>query len=137
MKPNMSLMVGTKMTKALVLPSRPTVMMVWRIQLNSLDLDRCWLMEVRIYREIKERLSDMTHSILQTKIVRSELDFFDTYREEHHRNSEGDGSQHSQADDQQDHIKLVEFGVGVQQLGLHMHCKERQQRPFRAEVLKV
>ena len=55
MKPKMSLMVGTKMTRALVPPSRRMVMMVWRIQLNSLDLDRCWLMEVRIYREREKR----------------------------------------------------------------------------------
>lgn len=33
----------------------------------------------------------------------------DTYREEHHGNGEGDGGQHGQADDQQDHIVLVDL----------------------------
>lgn len=51
MKPKMSLMVGTKMTRALVPASRTMVMMVWRIQLNSLEAHRSWLTEVRIYRE--------------------------------------------------------------------------------------
>lgn len=46
----------------------------------------------------------------------------DTYREEHHGDGEGDGGQHSQAHDEQEHISLVDLGVGVQQLGLHMHC---------------
>lgn len=57
-----------------------------------------------------------------------------TYREKHHRDGEGDSGQHSQTDDQQDHIGLVDLGVGVQQLRLHMHCIERQQRPFRPEA---
>jgi len=48
MKPKMSLMVGTKMTSRLVLASRTTVMMMWRIQLNSLEAHRSWLTEVRI-----------------------------------------------------------------------------------------
>ena len=51
MKPKMSLMVGTKMTSRLVLASRTTVIMMWRIQLNSLDAHSSWLTEVRIYRE--------------------------------------------------------------------------------------
>lgn len=62
MTPKMSLMLGTKMTRALVLASRATVMMVWRIQLNSLEVHRSWFTEVRIYRERegqKERLSFM------------------------------------------------------------------------------
>lgn len=46
----------------------------------------------------------------------------DTYREEHHGDGEGDGGQHSQAHDEQEHVSLVDLGVGVQQLGLHMHC---------------
>lgn len=51
MKPKMSLMVGTKMTRALVPASRTMVMMVWRIQLNSLEAHRSWLTEVRICAE--------------------------------------------------------------------------------------
>lgn len=58
MKPKMSLMVGTKMTRALVPASRTTVMMMWRIQLKSLEAHRSWLTEVRIYGGIEEEVSN-------------------------------------------------------------------------------
>lgn len=61
MKPKMSLMVGTKMTRALVPASSTMVMMVWRIQLNSLEAHRRWLTEVRIYAERGKRTSYMSH----------------------------------------------------------------------------
>lgn len=48
MNPKMSLIVGTKMTRALVPASSTMVMMVWRIQLKSLEAHRSWLTEVRI-----------------------------------------------------------------------------------------
>lgn len=48
MNPKMSLMVGTKMTRALVPASRTMVMMMWRIQLKSLEAHSRWLTEVRI-----------------------------------------------------------------------------------------
>lgn len=51
MKPKMSLMVGTKMTRQFVQASRTTVMMVWRIQLNSLEAHSSWLTDVRIYEK--------------------------------------------------------------------------------------
>lgn len=47
-------MVGTKMTRALVPASRITVMMVWRIQLKSLEAHRSWLTEVRICGGVEE-----------------------------------------------------------------------------------
>lgn len=53
------------------------------------------------------------------------LDLFDTHGEKHHRDGEGDSGQHGQTDDQQDHIRLVELGVGVQQLRLHVNCVEK------------
>lgn len=40
MKPKMSLMVGTQMTRALVPPSKTRVMMLCRNQLKSLDAHR-------------------------------------------------------------------------------------------------
>ena len=52
----------------------------------------------------------------------------DTYREQHHGDGEGDGGQHSQTDDQQDDIGLVDLGVGVQQLGLHMDCVTKKKK---------
>lgn len=55
-------MVGTKMTRALVPASRTTVMMVWRIQLKSLEAHRSWLTEVRIYGGIE----DVSNKILVT-----------------------------------------------------------------------
>lgn len=59
------------------------------------------------------------------------VDFFpvlNTYREKHHRDGEGDGSQHGQAHNEQEHVGLVDLGVGVQQLGLHMNCGEKKAR---------
>lgn len=64
------------------------------------------------------------------------MGFFDTHREEHHRDSEGDSSQHSQSDNQQEHIKLVDLGVGVQQLRLHVNWVKRQERNVRADIHK-
>lgn len=72
--------------------------------------------------------------MLAPVIIQDWLSNFDAYREEHHGDGEGHGGQHGQADDQQDHIGLVDLGVGVQQLGLHMHCMEEQRRPFRPEA---
>lgn len=56
-----------------------------------------------------------------------ELVYRGTNREKHHGDGESDGSQHCQADDQQQHIILVDLGVGVQQLRLHVHCVETQE----------
>lgn len=81
-----------------------------------------------------ERLSHMTHFTLVAVTIYGRLHLFDTYGEKHHGDGEGDGGQHSQTDDQQDHIRLIDLGVGVQQLRLHVHCVERQQRPFRPEA---
>lgn len=53
--------------------------------------------------------------------------FFQTYREEDNRDSKGDGGQHGQTDNQQEHIKLVHFGVGMQQLISHVLYRQRQQ----------
>lgn len=127
MKPKMSLMVGTKMTRALVPPSKTSVMMQWRIQLKSLDAHRSWLTEVRICRQRKKKnnASEQTHLVNGGRAAtpRSSSDFA-TYREKHHGDGEGDGGQHGQADDQQDHVGLEYLGVGVQHLGLHVYCGE-------------
>lgn len=124
MNPKMSLMVGTKMTKALVKPNRTTVMMVWRIQLKSLEAHSRWLTEVRIYAD-RDGAEVSLHPPEERQDRR---DLFATYREQHHGDGEGDGGQHGQPDDQQEHVGLVNLGVGVQQLGLHVHCVEGQQR---------
>lgn len=47
-----------------------------------------------------------------------------THREEHHGDGEGDGGENSQSHDEQNHIKLVNFGVSVEQLGLNVNWKE-------------
>ena len=46
-----------------------------------------------------------------------------TYREKHNGDGQRHSSQNGQADNEQDHVRLVHLGVGVQQLRLHMHCK--------------
>lgn len=48
--------------------------------------------------------------------------FAATYGEKHHGDGEGDGGQHGQSDDQQNHVGLEHLGVGVQHLGLHVCC---------------
>lgn len=83
---------------------------------------------------LQRRTSYMNKYIRKTIKIQHRLYSFSTYREKHHGYGEGDGSQHSQADDQQDHVKLEDLGVGVQHLRLHMHCRERQQRHFRPDA---
>ena len=141
MKPKMSLMVGTKMTRALVPASRTMVMMVWRIQLNSLEAHRSWLTEVRICaeRERDRRRRSNGWTLATAAMSDGRQPPHDTYREQHHGDGEGDGGQHSQTDDQQDDIGLVDLGVGVQQLGLHMDCvtkkkKKKKRRLFRPDA---
>lgn len=53
------------------------------------------------------------------------IPFWSTYGEKHHRDGEGDGGQHGQANDEQEYVSLVDLGVGVQQLGLHVNCREK------------
>lgn len=53
---------------------------------------------------------------------------WETYGEKHHGDGEGDGGQHGQAHDEQEHVGLVDLGVGVQQLGLHVNCGEKMAR---------
>lgn len=45
-----------------------------------------------------------------------------TYREQHNGNSQSDGSEDSQAHQQQHGVKLIDLGEGVEQLCLHIIC---------------
>lgn len=56
------------------------------------------------------------------------LPSWDTYREKHHGHGEGDGGQHGQSHDEQEHVGLVHLGVGVQQLGLNVNCGGKMAR---------
>lgn len=78
----------------------------------------------------------MNGRTLATAAMSDRLHLCDTYREQHHGDGKGDGGQHSQTDDQQDDIGLVDLGVGVQQLGLHVDCitKTKEKGPFRPEA---
>lgn len=57
-----------------------------------------------------------------------------SYRKKHHRDGEGDSGQYGHANDQQEDIRLVHLGVGVQKLGLHVRCIETQQKAFSPEA---
>lgn len=84
-----------------------------------------WLTEVRIYRVGRKR--EVSDTLLPMVFHRL-LPIWDTYGEKHHRDGEGDGGQHGQAHDEQEHVGLVDLGVGVQQLGLHVNCGGKMAR---------
>lgn len=73
MNPKISLMVGTKMTSTLTPLNKVTVMMVWRIQLNSFDAPNSWFTEVRIWngRQKKEEISSFSDLYLGVSWVRA------------------------------------------------------------------
>lgn len=66
-----------------------------------------------------------TYKLKKKKV---DVPVLNTYREKHHRDGEGDGGQHGQAHNEKEHVGLVDLGVGVQQLGLHMNCGEKKAR---------
>lgn len=94
-------------------------MIMWRIQLKSLEGHRRWLTEVRIYRVGHKR--KVSHKVL-LMVFHCLFPLWDTYGEEHHRDGESNGGQHGQAHDEQEHVSLVDLGVGVQQLWFHVNC---------------
>lgn len=57
-----------------------------------------------------------------------EANFTRTYGEQHDGDSQRDGGEDGQADEQQQGVKLVDLGEGVQQLRLHVTCARRGHR---------